>query len=186
MPPAALHQDVNTFAVLTRSWILVKPTSDRTPAVIWLAVTPWSGAPDGLPGWQTFFRLPKSAVAACADALGVVWAPVVELRGRTSVSVIRSSQCQCTGQVGIRYPRGLLAGPGVGTVAITRSERASVAALREFAPNAEYFCPSRWAASKVLGVQIVQFGIDAQPGGLDVWVGANVRSAVAGPGSFRP
>jgi hypothetical protein len=29
--------------------------------------------------------------------------------------------------------RGLLAGPGVGTVAITQSERASVAALREFA-----------------------------------------------------
>jgi hypothetical protein len=55
------------------------------------------------------------------------------VRGRTSVSVIRSSQCQCTGQVGIRYPRGLLAGPGVGTVAITQSERAWVAALREFA-----------------------------------------------------
>jgi hypothetical protein len=42
--------------------------------------------------------------------------PDTQVRGRTSVSVIRSSQCQCTGQVGIRYPRGLLAGPGVGTV----------------------------------------------------------------------
>ena len=30
------------------------------------------------------------------------------------------------------------------------------------------FCSSRWAASEVLGAQIVQFGMDAQPGGRDV------------------
>ena len=51
---------------------------------------------------------------------------------------------------------------------------------------AEYFGPSRWAASEVLGAQIVQFGMDAQPVRPQRVSGANVRCAVAGPGSFRP
>ena len=64
--------------------------------------------------------------------------PSIRLRGRTSVSVIRSSQCQCTGQVGIRYRREVCSlAPGAGTVAITQSEQASVAVLREFVA-AEY------------------------------------------------
>ena len=45
---------------------------------------------------------------------------------------------------------------------------------------------SDWAASWVLGAQIVQFGMDAQPVRPQRVSGANVRSAVAGPGSFRP
>src|SRR5216683_187500 len=59
--------------------------SVRTPTFIWAAVTPWSGAPDALPAWQTFVRLPKLAdpAAAPADvdfALAVTCAPVEPLR----------------------------------------------------------------------------------------------------------
>src|SRR5215469_633952 len=67
MPPAALHQDVNTLAVVSSSGSLVKPTSVRTPAVIWLEVTPWSVAPVALPPWQTLLRLPKLTPEAEAD-----------------------------------------------------------------------------------------------------------------------
>jgi predicted amino acid dehydrogenase len=49
MPPAALHQEVKTFAAVTSSGSLVKPTSVRTPTLIWLEVTPRSVAPEALP-----------------------------------------------------------------------------------------------------------------------------------------
>src|SRR6266567_2661354 len=76
MPPAALHQAVNTFAALMSCGSLVKPTSVSTPTLIWLAVTPWSGAPVALPERQTFFRLPKSPGAVAAvDACEVVVPP---------------------------------------------------------------------------------------------------------------
>src|SRR6516225_2690361 len=69
MPPAALHQDVNTLAVVSSAGSLVKPTSVRTPTVTWLGVTPWSVLPDALPPWQTLDRLPKldAAVAGADD-----------------------------------------------------------------------------------------------------------------------
>src|SRR5450756_453455 len=69
MPPAALHQEVNTLAVVTSWGSFVKPSSVRTPTMIWLAVTPLSGLPVALPPWQTFVREPKlaPAVVACDD-----------------------------------------------------------------------------------------------------------------------
>jgi hypothetical protein len=73
MPPAALHQAVNTFAAVMSCGSLVKPTSVRTPTLIWLAVTPWSVAPEALPPWHTFLRLPKlpPVVWAACEALAV-------------------------------------------------------------------------------------------------------------------
>src|SRR6266700_1737299 len=68
IPPAALHQEVNTFAALASCGSLVKPWSVSTP--IWMSadVTPWPVAPEALPAWQTLFRLPKSpAVDAAGD-----------------------------------------------------------------------------------------------------------------------
>ena len=61
------------------------------------------------------------------------------LRGRTSVSVIRSSQCQCTGQVGIRYRREVCSlAP---ESALWPSRKVSGPRLPRFAsspPNADY------------------------------------------------
>ena len=77
MPPAALHQEVNTFAALISCGSLVKPTSVRTPTLIWVAVTPRSVAPEALPPWHTFLRLPKLPPVVCAacEALAVPWSP---------------------------------------------------------------------------------------------------------------
>src|SRR6266567_2077192 len=84
---------------------------------------------------QEGFVMTTAAEAVTPAGAGVL------VRGRTSVSVIRSSRCQCTGQVGVRggcaqslelvmilavwsIAGDLLAGGhGVGTVAITQSER---------------------------------------------------------------
>ncbi len=68
MPPAALHQEVNTLAAFTNSGFLVNPTSLNTPTLISLSVTPSSVTDWGLPEWQTFLRVPKSAFAAAPDA----------------------------------------------------------------------------------------------------------------------
>jgi hypothetical protein len=62
------------------------------------------------------------------------------VRGRTSVSVIRSSQRQCTGQVGIRYPARSARWPRSRHCGITQGERAWVAALRDSTSSLPITC----------------------------------------------
>jgi hypothetical protein len=69
IPPWALHQDAKTFAVTGYVSSLVKLASVNTPTRIWLAVTPWAGAPDALPGWQTPVSVPKLAPVPCPPAV---------------------------------------------------------------------------------------------------------------------
>jgi single-strand DNA-binding protein len=74
----------------------VSRTSDSNGGQRQAEPDPWAAAP------ATGGLLRGTSVLAKSRSARLVFPSV---RGRTSVSVIRSSQCQCTGQVGIRYPR---------------------------------------------------------------------------------
>src|SRR4051794_23054963 len=89
MPPWSLHHFEKTSAASNSSWFrpgrIVAPASENVATLMPSEVTPVSGAPSGLPFWQTSRNVPKSA----EDLDAALDADVVELSERSADEPLR-------------------------------------------------------------------------------------------------
>ena len=124
---------------LTRTRMTVPPTLSRHDKLRWLRR---SGSD---------LRAPRSALAAKA----IDHPRIDRMSGTGKPSVIR--ELAALGYKAIDTDDGWCEHPPGG------QQRWPCSGLASYTTERQIFCPSRWAASGVLGAQIVQFGMHAQP-----------------------